>query len=301
MKQISKYCAAIALAVGPVAWCQQQPADTKTEKITSSMQKMDEQHQMVHLQRAYSMLGMNVYNEKGEKLGEINDLVLNGGQNQISYAVLSYGGVLGIGDKLFAIPWSMLEHKSLEKDRVFLNVDTDKLAKAPGFNKKQWPDAADTAYWNEVSTYYRSGEAVPARAEVPPNMSPGIANINGNVRQEKGIAWSRKVSAVIGADVKNQQDESLGDINDLVLDTNTGKVQYAVLSFGGWLGMGDKLFAVPIQSLQTASGKETFILNVSKDRLKTAPGFAKKAWPDFADQTFWGSVDTFYGQNQTTR
>lgn len=70
---------------------------------------------------------------------------------------------------------------------------------------------------------------------------------------DDGLAWNRKVSEVIGADVHNQQKENLGDIKDLVIHTSNGRVRYAVVSFGGWLGMGDKLFAVPMSLRRSRS------------------------------------------------
>jgi sporulation protein YlmC with PRC-barrel domain len=288
-RKAMKYWAIAAMGISPVAWCQTAQPDM------NSKSSMNAPHERPMLERAYQMLGMNVYNDQNQKLGDIDDMVLTGGQNRISYAVLSRGGVLGMGDKLFAIPWTSLQQRSLEKDRLFLNIDPDRLAKAPYFDKKNWPDSADTSYWGQVETFYRSDEALPARAQVPAeNMAAG-APANMNTPMEKGLPWTRRVSAVIGADVKNPQSESLGDINDLVINAKTGKVQYAVLSFGGWLGIGDKLFAIPIESLQGASGHEYFVLNVSKDRLKTAPGFDKKQWPDFANEGFWNSVNSFYG------
>ncbi|PUA18847.1 PRC-barrel domain-containing protein [Glaciimonas sp. PCH181] len=103
---------------------------------------------------------------------------------------------------------------------------------------------------------------------------------------------------LIGNDVCNQAGEDLGDIKELMLDTRTGKVNYAVLSFGGFLGMGEKLFAVPWEALQLDPVNERFILNVDKDRLKSAPGFDKDHWPDMADHSWIREIDTYYGTDR---
>ena len=102
-------------------------------------------------------------------------------------------------------------------------------------------------------------------------------------------------STITGDPVVNPQGEDLGKIEDLVLDVDSGRVAYAVLSFGGFLGMGDKLFAMPWQSLQLDGDNHRFILDVAKDRLENAPGFDKDHWPNMADRTWGSSVYKYYG------
>ncbi|MCC2962906.1 PRC-barrel domain-containing protein [Massilia sp. IC2-278] len=100
---------------------------------------------------------------------------------------------------------------------------------------------------------------------------------------------------LIGDSVVNGAEEDLGDIKEIMLDMNTGQVAYAVLAFGGFLGMGEKLFAVPWQALHLDTVNKRFVLNVEKERLKTAPGFNKDSWPDMADVTWANGIHSFYG------
>jgi hypothetical protein len=100
---------------------------------------------------------------------------------------------------------------------------------------------------------------------------------------------------LIGDSVVNGVEEDLGDIKEIMLDMNTGQVAYAVLAFGGFLGMGEKLFAVPWQALHLDTVNHRFVLNVEKERLKTAPGFDKDAWPDMSDVNWANQIHTFYG------
>lgn len=102
-------------------------------------------------------------------------------------------------------------------------------------------------------------------------------------------------STLMGDDVYNPQGEKLGTIKELMLDIDLGRVAYAVLSFGGILGMGDKLFAIPFESLRLNAEKEHFTLDVPKERLKEAPGFDKDNWPSTADRTWGREIHTFYG------
>jgi hypothetical protein len=100
---------------------------------------------------------------------------------------------------------------------------------------------------------------------------------------------------LVGNDVYNAQDENLGDIKEIMLDMGTGRVSYAVLSFGGVLGMGDKLFAVPWDALTLDTENKRFTLNVKKDTLDQAPGFNKDSWPDMADRKWASGIHEYYG------
>lgn len=100
---------------------------------------------------------------------------------------------------------------------------------------------------------------------------------------------------LIGDSVVNGAEEDLGDIKEIMLDMHTGQVAYAVLSFGGFLGLGQKLFAVPWNALHLDTLNHRFVLNVEKDRLQNAPGFDPDAWPDMSDVTWAHQIHTFYG------
>jgi sporulation protein YlmC with PRC-barrel domain len=91
-----------------------------------------------------------------------------------------------------------------------------------------------------------------------------------------------QATKVIGTQVLNRAGEGLGNLKELVIDLEEGRVAYAVLSVGGFLGKGDKLFAIPWEALSLNSNDHTFILDVKKEVLKEAPGFDKDHWPDDA-------------------
>lgn len=99
---------------------------------------------------------------------------------------------------------------------------------------------------------------------------------------------------LVGNDVYNLEDEDIGDIKEIMLDMSSGKVCYAVLSFGSFLGMGEKLFAVPWSALTLDTEHKRFVLDVKKDRLKDAPGFDKETWPNMADQSWADDIHHYY-------
>jgi sporulation protein YlmC with PRC-barrel domain len=103
-------------------------------------------------------------------------------------------------------------------------------------------------------------------------------------------------STLEGDDVVNGKGEDLGDIKEIMIDVPSGRVAYAVLSSGGLLGMGDKLYAIPWQALTLDTERKCFILDVDAERLKAAPGFDKDHWPSMADTTWASEVHAYYGQ-----
>lgn len=100
---------------------------------------------------------------------------------------------------------------------------------------------------------------------------------------------------LIGNDVFNSQDEDLGDIKEIMLDVADGRISYAVLSFGGIMGMGEKLFAVPWAALTLDTVNKRFTLDVTKERLSSAPGFDKDNWPNMSDKSWMAGVHDYYG------
>jgi sporulation protein YlmC with PRC-barrel domain len=103
------------------------------------------------------------------------------------------------------------------------------------------------------------------------------------------------VSYLSGTAVKNKEGENLGKIEDFMVDLTTGRILYAVLSFGGFIGIGNKLFAIPINALKLDLDKEFFLLDVDKERLEKAPGFDKDNWPDMAGPEWGSTVHSYYG------
>ena len=102
-------------------------------------------------------------------------------------------------------------------------------------------------------------------------------------------------STLEGNDVRNSAGEDLGKVDEIMIDIPSGRVAYAVLSFGGVMKMGNKLFAVPWEALRVDEDEKCFILDVNRATLESAPGFDKNNWPDMADTTWAAEVYRHYG------
>lgn len=103
-----------------------------------------------------------------------------------------------------------------------------------------------------------------------------------------------KASSIIGTDVVNPKGDNLGDVKEVVIDPRTGKVAYAVVAFGGFLSMGEKLFAIPFSAFEYNVAEKEYVLDISKERLKAAPGFDADHWPSMSDEKWNRDVYKYY-------
>ncbi|EMI21220.1 PRC-barrel domain-containing protein [Rhodopirellula maiorica SM1] len=139
------------------------------------------------------------------------------------------------------------------------------------------------------------------------------ARDRANVGQldEKTRGTTIRVSQLIGYNIQNSQGESVGEIKDIVLDSRTGKVRYAAVTYGGFLGMGDKLFAVPFEAFRVQvdpdelddrddidSDDYVLVLNVTQEQLEGQQGFDEDNWPNMADRAWARDLDKRYGVNR---
>ncbi len=124
--------------------------------------------------------------------------------------------------------------------------------------------------------------------------SAGGASIVGTGRGDGPGPEVMDADTLIGNSVVNDSGESLGKIEAIMLDVASGRIAYAVLSFGGFLGMGDKLFAIPWPALTLDTDQKCFVLSVPKERLEKAPGFDKDHWPSMADTTWATEIHSYY-------
>jgi sporulation protein YlmC with PRC-barrel domain len=126
--------------------------------------------------------------------------------------------------------------------------------------------------------------------------APGGASIIGAERNVSDGPGPEVMDAdtLIGDSVVNAAGEDLGEVKAIMLDVTSGRIGYAVLSFGGFLGMGNKLFAIPWSALTLDADEKRFVLNIAKERLENAPGFDKDHWPSMADTSWATQLHKYY-------
>jgi sporulation protein YlmC with PRC-barrel domain len=117
---------------------------------------------------------------------------------------------------------------------------------------------------------------------------------------KKNVSEVNKASTFMGMSIQNLQNEKLGTVKDLVFDPESGKISYAVLSVGGFLGVRDKLIAVPLNSLRPQPGQKYLVLNMTKDELTRAPGLAKNNWPRLDDPALGSPAPSEHSSSSST-
>ena len=129
--------------------------------------------------------------------------------------------------------------------------------------------------------------------QAPPNQGARIVGGEGDTSGPGPEVMA--ADTLEGDKVLNRRGEDLGTIEDIMIDVQRGRVAYAVMSCGGFLGMGDKLFAIPWNALTLDANRHCFVLDADKERFEKAPGFDKDHWPSMADNSWANQVHDFYG------
>ena len=129
------------------------PTTREGAAIISGATRLGNEGPGPRLMTADTLVGDKVVNAYAEKLGVVKDIMLDVESGRIAYAVIASGGVLGLGDKLYAVPWHAL---TLDPDNkcFILDVDRDRFEAAPGFDKDHWPSMADERWASEVHRFY---------------------------------------------------------------------------------------------------------------------------------------------------
>lgn len=400
--------------------------------VASSFAQQADRHQgrsaaMHHeMQTASDLIGTKVENPQGQNLGSVTDMVIDPQSGRVRYVVLSRGGVLGVGAKLYPVPWQSLQY-STTGDRFILNVNPDQFANAPNFPRESWPDLNTGDWPQRIQSYYQGqglGGSEGASSEMfdPNNMQtftgkvasvsmsatrPSLQQITlktdegrtvlvdlapasfltshdltlqsgdrvtvrgslvtqagkdrlvaTHLRTDQGQLqlrstqgqplWRSQVqepsssgshdggdsggasfvgyeltqygkqgqpsygqggsegqrdissgplvraTQLIGKALQNPQNQRIGNIENLVIDIASGKVNYAVAATGGVMGVGEKLHAIPWQALNYSTNRQALMLDANKEKLETAPSFERDHWPDMSAPSWQGQVDRYY-------
>jgi sporulation protein YlmC with PRC-barrel domain len=269
--------------------------------------------------RSSDLLGFDVENFEGEDLGSINDAIVSLEQGCIDYMVLSFGGILGLGESHYLIPWRVVQIDPAG-ERLILNVDPAMLNEAPIWDDANLPDmtaedwdADFFGYWENAALLQTppEDEAVtddsmlggcvggPADASVETEDTTAMTETTEAETSELEVQAPRviRLSELAGYNVTNTEGEDLGEIEDMMIDWSQDQIAYAILSFGGILGLGEKWFAIPLNELALDPIEQRLIFDVEPEVLETAPGFDEATLPDTAVpgwddeiRAFWESV-----------
>jgi sporulation protein YlmC with PRC-barrel domain len=304
--------ACLALAAAPVT-AQNDPKNDPAKAPAVIAPRSDATQGRVW--RASELLDADVKSPSRDKLGDMKDLVIDEQCVCVAYAIVKFDKFLKANDRLYAIPFNALQRTG-DKDTIVLNQTKEQMELAPAFEEKVWPKF-DRKYGESVFRYYKTtpyweDRSLARHTATNPRVGPTdptdpSKQADPTKREpEEKVAHAKEhsmretclASEAIGTDVVDPAGKGLGDVEDIVIDDANGRVVYAVPSFGGFLGMGDKLFAIPFGALhRSPTDKDKLVLDIPKDKLEKAPGFDKKNWPDMADQRWGLEIHRYYGQD----
>lgn len=229
--------------------------------------------------RASKIIGMKVRNPQDESLGKIDDLIVDVNNERVSYAVLSFGGTLGLGKKLFAYPLAVFEPAAGRKDELVLNVEKDKLKRAPGFERKNWPDWNENTYRSDVDRYF--GPTVTPKAMPNQHLA--------------------RASELLGKKVDDRSGHHAGKLKDIVVNLGNGNLHYAILDFDKAWSVNDKLLPLSLKSFTFPDDqKKDLVLNVSKNELDMSYSFNASKWPDVSDPTYQRDIDKYLNRTASS-
>jgi len=302
--------AAAASSFAAFAAAAQETPGARPDASSHSSQSMSRGMTMVQGQlggaaKASELIGLTVRNLQNDKLGEVEDLAIDVQSGRLVYVVISAGGMIGIGEKLHAVPPGALHH-DVAKKVVRLDADKEKFKAAPKFAMSKWKEFSDS---EQVTAMYRHYGAEPdftvatsveGRAAMPERSRDGTQDKDRMLRETNATkSWSRvsnvqQASKLMGLAVKNRQDEKIGKVENLMVDLPAGRVVAVIVSSGGFIGMGDALSAVPPTAFRLDPSRDYLELDASKESLGKAPHFKADQWPNLGEVAYTESVYRAY-------
>ncbi len=277
------------------------------------------------LQRASEMIGEEVVNHKGEKLGKISEFAVDADRGKVAYAVLETGGVLGIGEKYHAIPWKAINYrpdvdKKANDEKFVMRVEKDRIKQAEGFDKDHWPNMADQQWARSLHSYYDADPYWEDKDTLSRNEMKGQRGLNqleGQARRDQADYQNGEKTIIkakgqlIRRDVKDQAGNDLGDVKDLLVDRKTGKVAFVIARLDQMDddikgerpkaadGKKKEFAALPWRVIRWAPRGENkdadLVLQASPDQIR-GQLFADNSWPNLGDERWAANVYRHYGQ-----
>lgn len=211
-----------------------------------------------HRLRVSAMIGNKVLGAQNKKVGDVKDLIVDLTTGTVRYVLLEFDPGFFKSEKLFAVPASALGWDATGKNMTYRDVSREQLMNA-AVEKADWIRAVDNRRYIE-----------------------GLDK-NYGFKPPAGTMVSMRASKVISRDVDSRSGKEIGKIKDLVFDTKTGSIQYAVFSFDPSWFSSAKLFAFPLTAFKTREDSDKLTLDVDKSMLASMKNFDAEKWGSLND------------------
>jgi len=257
------------------------------------------------LQRSDKIIGADINDLNGKKIGRIDDLVLEP-DGRIGYAIIS-GTTPDTMSKEYPIPWSMVKadmandmtrsgeptagaDRMNATDRYSLSFDSTKLGTAPSFERTQWPKGNDVGVFTESDRFF--GSSATARGSDNRSGRPVEAGMSN------GTGTYFRASQLRNQSVNDASGTPIGTLGQVVIDPMSGRVNYVTFSSSSTAGANGRTVALPWQTLHASrmEDKNRFELGVAQDRLQSAPEFqnGEESWKRMSDPNYVNDVYSYY-------
>ena len=271
--------AAMGLAV-TTARADDRDKATSRDSSTYNRSSMMNDKRINDPERENKLIGKTVLSSDNQKLGKIENIIVDLESGRVLYAVVGSGGILGAGEKKFAV--APREFSETQGSDAHLNVDKAKLQAAPEFTKDISKDGelGKAEYVSSVYQYYGEHPWWEGKASA-------TAGSFNNVH---------KADDLVGMKVRNVSNEEVGKVANVIIDLPAGRVLYVIFAPDRNMDAGDNLYAFPPNAFTLGGDQKTLVTDINKERLAGAPHFTKNNWPNLADSTWATQVYQYHGK-----
>ena len=232
-----------------------------------------------HIDRANKIIGKEVRSTDNQKLGKIDNLIVDLESGRVLYAIIGSGGVAGVGEKKYAVAPALFSH---EGDNLQVSVDKAKITSAPEFTRNidKENELSKADYVHRVYQHY--GQNPWWQGSKP----AGEGSFN-NVF---------KASELMGKNVENVSNQAIGEVENLAVDLAAGRVVFVILEPSPTLGLANNFYALPPDAFTRAAEGKKLATDLTKEKLASAPHFEKNNWAKLEDRSFASQVYQYYGK-----
>ncbi len=217
---------------------------------------------------------MKMENQDGNKIGTLNNLILDTRTGKVKYAVISSGGFMGVRSTLKLAPTQIISTGTILRDTLAVNTTTPRWNLAPVFKASQIEMLANPARELEISNYFKQPETRIVDSQTRPLPATGAIAGSKTAAQRETL---KLASDLIGLRVVNLKQEKVGDVVDLLVCFSQSRPTFAVISSGRFARQKHR-FAVPLTALIATDSKNTVVVNADSETLEQAPLFTLKVW-----------------------
>jgi sporulation protein YlmC with PRC-barrel domain len=263
-----------------------QNSSTKSQERTSpgysSGTDIQSGKKLGKVEPANKLIGKEVLSSDNQKVGKLENFIIDLDSGRILYALVSSGGVLGAGEKKYAVAPRAFNQP--QDDTLLLKVDKAKLQGAPQFTSQidKNEEMGRASFVKQVHQYFAQ------------NISDRVyTTMPSSTTESKNVF---KADDLIGMKVKNSGDTDLGKVDNLAVDLPNGHVVYVILAPDSSLKLGDQYFALPPSALMAAADRKLLTTELTIQKIAGAPRFAKDNWASLSDRTWASHVYQYYGK-----